>query len=264
MKRIIYISLFTLTVIGLLSLSGFIVNHNKFTESSDIKVNIYRNTESGFLNSAEILKEIVSIDSLSNTNPVVNEGVKNTPYTDKIERLLNNNPYVDKVDSYFTLDGKLLINIKEKEPIIRIYDSGKEGFYIDNKGEIFPISRQFAPRIIIANGHIKDKVTDFNSNITDSIYRNTALQELFYLTQLINKNELLKAQINQIYVNSKGEYDLIPELGNHLVQFGTIDNANVKLRNLDAYYRKYLTIKDWDNYKTINLTYKDQIVCTKK
>ena len=264
MKRIIYISLLTLTVIGLLTLSGFIVTHNKFTESTDIKVNIYRNTESGFLNSSEILKEIASIDSLSNTNPVVNEGLRNTPYTSKIEGVLVNNPYIDKVDSYFTLDGRLLINIKEKQPIIRIYDSGKEGFYIDKKGEIFPISRQFAPRIIIANGHIKDKVTDFNSNISDSVYHNTVLQELFHLTQLINQNELLKAQINQIYVNSKGEYDLIPELGDHLVQFGTIDNANAKLNNLDAYYRKYLTTNDWDNYKTINLTYKDQIVCTKK
>ncbi len=65
-------------------------------------------------------------------------------------------------------------------------------------------------------------------------------------------------------MNSKGEYDLIPELGNHLVQFGTFDNAQIKLRNLDAYYRKSLKTDDWDIYKTINLTYKDQIVCTKK
>lgn len=264
MKRIIYISLLTITVIGLLTLSGFIVNQNKFSTSSDIKVKIYRNTESGFLDSSGILKEIVSIDSLSDTNPVVIERVKNASYTDKIEKVLDKNPYIDKVDSYFTLDGKLLINIKEKEPIIRIYDSGKEGFYIDDNGEIFPVSRQFAPRIIIANGHIKDKVTDHNSNISDSIYHNTVLLELFRLTQLINQNELLKVQINQIYVNSKGEFDLIPELGNHLVQFGTMDNADVKLRNLDAYYRKYLKTHNWDNYETINLTYKDQIVCTKK
>ena len=75
---------------------------------------------------------------------------------------------------------------------------------------------------------------------------------------------MLKAQINQIYVNSKGEYDLIPELGDHVVQFGTIENAQNKLCNLGAFYRKTLTSNDWDNYKIINLTYKDQIVCTKK
>lgn len=264
MKRIIYISLFTLTVIGLLTLSGFIVNYNKFSNVSDIKVNIYRNSESGFLNSDEILKEINTIESLYHNPSDSNKLTVNRPNTVKIERILANNPYIDKVDSYFTLDGRLLINIKEKEPIIRIYNSGKEGFYIAKNGDIFPISSQFAPRVLIANGYIKYKLSNLNSNINDSIYSNTVLQELFFLMQLINQSELLKAQINQIYVNSKGEYDLIPELGNHLVQFGTFENAQIKLRNLVAYYRKYLTTKDWDMYKTINLTYKGQIVCTKK
>jgi|TARA_B100001971_G_C18133646_1_gene506273 cell division protein FtsQ len=264
LKRIIYISLFTLTIIGLLTLTGFIVNYNKSNQVSDIEVNIYRNSELGFLNSGEILHELNRIKNLPLNPEVVDSLIINKLETDKIENVLTNNPYIDEVDSYFTVDGRLLINIKEKEPIIRIYDSGNEGFYIDNNGDIFPISRQFAPRVIIANGYIKDKITNFNSNITDSIYSSSFLQELFYLTQLINQNELLKAQINQIYVNSKGEYDLIPELGNHLVQFGTFDNAQIKLRNLDAYYRKSLKTDDWDIYKTINLTYKDQIVCTKK
>ncbi len=264
MKRIIYISLFTLTVIGLLTLSSFIVNHNKYKGVSDIKVKIYRNSELGFLNSEEILNGLSTIENLHFDQKSIDSLKINNLETDKIENLLNINPYIDEVDSYFTVDGRLLINIKEKEPIIRIYDSGNEGFYIDKNGDILPISRQFAPRVTIANGYIVDKITDFNSNIVDTIYRNTVLQELFYLTLLINQNELLKAQINQIYVNSKGEYDLIPELGNHIVQFGTFDNAQIKLRNLIAYYKKYLKTSNWDSYKTINLTYKDQIVCTKK
>ena len=103
-----------------------------------------------------------------------------------------------------------------------------------------------------------------NSNIYDTIYDNTVFQELFFLTKLINQNSLLEAQINQIYVNSKGEYDLIPELGNHLVQLGTLNDIQNKLQNLEGYYRKNLKSSDWDKYKIINLTYKDQIVCTKK
>jgi cell division protein FtsQ len=264
LKRIIYISLFTIIVIGLITLTGFIVIHNKSNQVSDIEVKIYRNSESGFLNHDEILTTIQNMDDLSLHQTVDSGQIINNPETDKIEKFLIKNPYVDKVDSYFTVDGKLLINIKEKETIIRIYDVGKEGFYIDKNGEIFPISRQYAPRVIIANGHIKDKVSDFNSNIHDSDYNKTVIQELFNLTKLINQNELLKAQINQIYVNSKGEYDLIPELGDHVVQFGTFDNAQTKLNNLVAYYEKCLKSDNWDIYKTINLTYKDQIVCTKK
>lgn len=257
MKRIIQISFFTLTVIGLITLTGFIINNNMFTDVADIKVNIYRNAESGFLSQSEILAVINNIDKIDTLT-------KNTIDIIEIERVLATNPYIDMVDSYLTVDGRLLINIKEKEPIIRIYDKGSKGFYIDDKGDIFPVSRQYAPRVMIANGYIKEKVTKLNSNIADSVHDKTVFRELFFLTQLINEKSLLVAQVNQIYVNSKGEYDLIPELGDHLVQFGTVNDARNKLRNLDAYYKKHLKTSDWDKYKVINLTYKNQIVCTKK
>ena len=274
MKKIVQISLFTLTAIGLLILTGFIVVNNKTAEVADVKINIYRNAEVGFLNISEIMSVVNNIDSLPHQRAGQNITADrqaciqllkiNEIDTDVIEEALAINPYIDRVDSYLTIDGKILINIKEKEPIIRIYDKGGKGFYIDNKGNIFPISRQYAPRVLITNGYINETVTDFNSNITDSVYDESVFREVFLLTQLINNNSLLKAQINQIYVNSKGEYDLIPELGDHIIQFGNITDAPIKLKNLNAYYQKYLKTSNWDSYKIINLTYKDQIVCTKK
>ncbi len=191
------------------------------TNIADIKINIYRNAESGFITQSEILSVINNIDSIDNLKI-------NKIDLDKIEKVLATNAYIDKVDSYLTVDGRLLINIKEKEPIIRIFNQGKGGFYIDNGGDIFPISIRYSPRVLIANGYINEAVKELNSNISDTVYDNTVFRELHILTQLINENSLLKAQINQIYVNSKGEYDLIPELGDHLVQFGNLANASDK------------------------------------
>ena len=90
------------------------------------------------------------------------------------------------------------------------------------------------------------------------------MRKVFYLYSKIANNNFLNSQIGQIYVNSKGEYDLVPLLGEHLVKLGPLENIDEKLINLEAYYRKNLTIPDWDKYRTINLTYRDQIVCTKK
>ncbi len=264
MKKIIQISFFTLTVLALLTLTGFIVINNRAANVADIEVNIYRNTDAGFLNKTEIMSVIVNSDSLPGQQTNIQKLKINEINTGIIEHSLEVNPYIDRVDSYLTIDGKILINIKEKEPIIRVYDKDGKSFYIDNKGDIFPISNQYAPRVLIANGYIDETATAFNSNIADSIYNKSVYREVFFLTQLINNNSLLKAQINQIYINSKGEYDLIPELGDHTVQFGTINNASIKLRNLEAYYQKYLKTSSWDSYSIINLTYKDQIVCTKK
>ncbi len=257
MKRIFQITIFTLTVIGIITLTGFVVISNMHTTIGDIEINIYRNTENGFINKSEVLSTINNIDSIKKLQ-------LNKVRTTSIEESLANNPYVDEVDTYITINGNMLVNIKEKQPIIRIYNSEGESFYLDKKGDVFPINLQYAPRVIIANGYIKEKATYSKGNINDSIYDNSTYRELFKLTQLINKNSLLKAQINQIYVNSKGNFDLIPELGNHLIQFGTLADAETKIENLDAYYKKYLKTSIWDSYKTINLTYKNQIVCTKK
>jgi cell division protein FtsQ len=227
------------------------------TEVIEVEVNVYRSSNNGFISKSEIISVINNIDSTNNLE------ISKVQIAE-IERALGNNPYTESADSYTTIDGRLLVNVKEKQPIIRIYDKGGKGFYLDKKGDIFPVSSKYAPRVLIANGYIKEEVTNPRGNIADSIYNGSIFRELFILTQLINNNSLLKAQINQIYINSKGNFDLIPELGNHLIQFGSLDNANNKIKNLDAYYKKYLKTSIWDSYKTINLTYNNQIVCTKK
>ena len=122
----------------------------------------------------------------------------------------------------------------------------------------------YTPRIIIANGYINAHNHNSFSTVTDTLYTETELPEIFQLTKKISNNSFLKSQISQIYVNSIGEYDLIPELGSHTIRLGNINNIDEKLRNLEAFYKKKLVNEGWEKFKIINLMYKNQIVCTKK
>ncbi len=257
MLKIIQISLFTLVVIGLLVMMGFIVKENHTSIIDSIELDYYRNSEKGFLSNEVVLNTIDNIDSVSSLS--VNDINSKT-----IENKLLTNPYIDEVDSYLTLDGKLLINIKEKSPIIRIFDKNGNSFYIDNQGDFIPISKNYTPRVLIANGYINEININFTGNINDTTYNKTIIKDIYILTKLIYNNEFLSSQINQIYYNSKDDYDLIPKLGDHVIRFGKIENAQSKLINLEAYYKKNMISPNWDNYSTINLIYKDQIVCTKK
>ncbi len=257
MIKIIKISFFSLVAITLIVLTGFIIKKNQVSVIDNVEVRIYRDSDNGFLNRDIILKTINNIDSISNL------AVKDIdPVT--IERKLILNPYIEEIDCYLTLNGTLLINVKEKNPIIRIFGEDDISMYLDNNGDFIPTSKQYTPRVIIANGYINDKIAGFNNNIHDTIYNNSVFRELFYLTKLIKQNSLLSSQINQIYYNSKGEYDLIPELGDHIIKFGKLKNSLVKLKKLEAFYKRNLKSSEWNKYKEINLTYKDQIVCTKK
>lgn len=257
MLRIIKILFFSLTIVALLTLMGFIMIVNNEAAVKEINVNIFRNSPKGFLSEEIILKSIHNLDTIDSLT------VKDINLS-RIEDVLVLNPYIKSVDSYITLDGKLTINIEEKDPVLRIYNKDGLSIYIDNYGDFVPLSNRFTPRVLVASGYIDKKVNNLNSNIFDTTYNNTYMRKVFYLYSKIANNKFLNSQIGQIYVNSKGEYDLVPLLGEHLVKLGPLENIDEKLINLEAYYRKNLTIPDWDKYRTINLTYRDQIVCTKK
>ncbi len=86
--------------------------------------------------------------------------------------------------------------------------------------------------------------------------KNSILKDIYYLVNYINRNNFWSAQIDQIFVDSNNEIDLIPRVGNHIVHLGTADNYEGKLRNLQSFYDKVLPEVGWNKYSTINLAFR--------
>ena len=53
-------------------------------------------------------------------------------------------------------------------------------------------------------------------------------------------------------------------IGGHQIILGKIERLEVKFKNLKAFYNYTMINKTIENYKTINLKYNNQVVCTKK
>jgi len=102
------------------------------------------------------------------------------------------------------------------------------------------------------------------NTVYDSAYFNTPLYDLFTLVSYIRKDTFLNAQIAQLYYNSIGEWELVPELGDHIIKFGSMANMDQKFENLRAFYQELSLRSGWNDYQIINLTFNNQIVCTKK
>ena len=79
-----------------------------------------------------------------------------------------------------------------------------------------------------------------------------------------NKSELWSAEIQQFFVNEEGDIEFIPRVGNHTVVLGNDQFLDEKFNKLIHFYKEGLNKKGWDNYKVINLKYKNQVVCIKK
>jgi len=182
--------------------------------------------------------------------------------------IIDSMPLVRNVGIYNAAGGKLCINVEQRTPILRIINNNQQGYYIDNEGYIFPLSKHYGHRSLIANGDIKETIKRYKAIHIDSLYSNKSketqtLKELYQLAHYIWNDDLLRALIEQIYVN-RNEYEMIPRIGSQVIYFGTIENIENKFFNLKTVYFKVFSNLGWQKYKTINLKFENQVICVKR
>lgn len=186
--------------------------------------------------------------------------VKDLPI-DEIESKLAEVRDLRFAEAYTTVDGMLHVDTDQRNPVMRVIPESGGDFYIDEDGIVFRRKGLYSPRlqIVVGNINITSRMLKGES-VLDSA-STSVLKDIFYLVGYINKDSFWTAQIDQISVDNDREIDMIPRVGNQIVHLGTTDNYEQKFRNLEAFYKDVLPEVGWRKYQTINLEYKDQIVC---
>lgn len=174
---------------------------------------------------------------------------------EKLEAKLTTFATLKNVEIYRKIDargwsfkGKLIINVEERAPVLRIKNEN-EDYYLDKDGVKIPVSSKYVDRIMIASGTIPDETT---------------MSNLLKMTNFVNKDEFWRAQIEQVLILPKGELLLVPQVGDYLIEFGTPEDYELKFRNLKAVYQQGFKNFGWNKYKAISVKYQNQVVCTKK
>lgn len=176
----------------------------------------------------------------------------------KIEKTIQSNPYIGYVKVYADMDGVIRIEIKQRQPVLRIINAGGQDYYIDSDGLKMPMSPNFTANVLVATGNILE---GFSGRIDTLL---TPLAKDLYKTALYSKRDTLwDAQFEQIFVNDKSDIELIPRVGNQRIILGNADSLETKMNNLLAFYKQAMPKVGWNVYKTINLKYYNQIVCEK-
>lgn len=85
--------------------------------------------------------------------------------------------------------------------------------------------------------------------------------------KLIESDDFWRAQIVEFVVsqaqNGSLELRLIPRAGAHTIIFGRIEDVEAKLDKLLLFYRRVLNKEGWERYRTIDIRFADQVVCTR-
>lgn len=175
-----------------------------------------------------------------------------------LEAALKANPFIEFAKVYADMNGVIKVQIKQREPLLRILNLANQDFYIDRNGMKVPMSKAFTARVLVANGNILEQF----SGSVDTL-KTTLARDLFKTALYIEKDTLWRDQIEQLFVNNKSEIELVPRVGSHKIILGSADSLQTKFTNLLMFYKKAMPKVGWDAYKTINIKYTNQVVCVK-
>lgn len=177
---------------------------------------------------------------------------------EEIEKNIKSNPYIAFAKVYADMDGLVNIEIRQRQPVLRIINSSDQDFYIDENGLKMPVSPNFTANVLVANG----KILEHFSGRVDTLITKMA-KDLYKTALYIKRDTLWDAQIEQLFVDDQGDIEFVPRVGNQKIILGAADSLEVKMRNLMAFYKKAMPKVGWDTYKTINIKYTNQVVCEK-
>jgi cell division protein FtsQ len=181
--------------------------------------------------------------------------------------MFNTNSHIANSEVYKTINGVVKINITTKRPIARIINYKGESFYLDEEGFLMRWSNNYTANLPVFTGNIYESydvcysINYSKVDINDSVLIKNNLFGIYSLAKYLDSNEFWKAQIEQIYVGE--EIELVPLAGSHIIVLGNFQDIDEKMNKLLVFYKHGLSKVGWNIYETINLKYKNQIVCTK-
>tara|TARA_B110001452_G_scaffold247833_1_gene234153 strand:- start:58 stop:777 length:720 start_codon:yes stop_codon:yes gene_type:complete len=162
------------------------------------------------------------------------------------EFLLESNDMIKSAQVYLTVNGEVRVIVEQKRPIARV--DSDDVFYIDEDGFRMPLSSQHSARVPLAYGIVDE----------------ADLETVYKVALTVYKDSFLKTYVTEIHQNENKEISLKLRLLDFEVLVGTLDNLEIKLQNLKAFYQKAKKDTMLDVYKSVNLQFENQVVCTKK
>jgi cell division protein FtsQ len=173
-------------------------------------------------------------------------------------KVLERDPFIADADVYIDARSRLNVDIRQRQPVLRIIDGSGKSYYLDKDGKYMPISVNFTARIPVATGYISPFTPEFLET------RQHILKDLFHLAEKIREDEFMSALAEQIFVDKNKKFAIIPKVGRQKILLGRYRDMEDKFRRLKIFYKESMPYEGWQKYRTINLEYDGQVVCKRR
>jgi cell division protein FtsQ len=217
-----------------------------------VEINIHGVSNNLFVDKKDILNSITASES---ANPV---GKATGSFNlKKLEDELEKNVWIKSAELFFDNNEILEIMVQEREPIARVFTTNGTTFYIDNDLTMLPLSDKFSARLPVFTNFPADQkiLAKADSNL---------LVDIRTVSLALQKDSFSMAMVEQVDITEQRMFEMVPKIGNQLIVFGDATDVDAKLRKLKMFYKEIMVKAGWNNYSTINLQYKNQVVAKRK
>jgi cell division protein FtsQ len=174
----------------------------------------------------------------------------------KMESRLEKGQWIKDAELFFDNNQVLQVKITERKPIARIITTSGAGFYIDSSCVRLPLPERISGRLPVFTGFPSDKT---RLKTADKLL----LKEIKKLSTYILSESFWMAQVSQVDITPKRTFEIIPTIGNHIIEFGDAGNYEVKFNRLLIFYKQVISKTGLERYSRINVQYDKQVIAVK-
>ncbi|GAC1440029.1 MAG: hypothetical protein NVSMB63_05980 [Sediminibacterium sp.] len=236
--------------IGTIVLMGAAMQRKNHRTCSDIRIEITGAERHMFIDE----KDIVVL--LNREGPVVGNTLSSLDLRG-METVAEKNPWVKNAEMFFDNRQVLQVRIEEREPVARIFTLQGQSFYLDSGGMRLPLSDKLSARVPLFTGFPSDRAVLAGP---DSLL----LKRVVKLGQYIQSDSFWTAQVAQVVILPGARFELVPAIGDHVVELGTAEDLDNKFGRLYTFYKKAWLQNGINRYEKLDVQYQNQVVAVKK
>lgn len=165
-----------------------------------------------------------------------------------IERYLMGLNNFEDVKCFISTNGFLNVRITPMVPEIRVFD-GDKSYYVNKDGKKINSDAKFYTEVPIVVGRFSRSLTP---------------QCVLPIVRFVEKDPDLKDIVTMYIVKDKDNILLVPRMTGHVINFGDTTRLDEKKQMLLMAYQKIIPYKGWEEYDTISVRFRGQIVATRR
>ncbi|HEY4153919.1 MAG TPA: hypothetical protein VGM24_00775 [Puia sp.] len=174
----------------------------------------------------------------------------------QFEMALSRHPWIKDAQLYFDNNQVLNVRITERQPAARIFMVSGNSWYMDSSGKQLPLAGSIPLRLPVFTGYPAQKM---------GLHADSALdQQIKSLSSFLNTDAFWSDAIEQVSITPSKTFELIPLIGNQVIEFGDGNDYENKFHRLLVFYKRVMTKTGFEKYSRIKVEYAGQVIGTRR